>query len=128
MISVGGMLGASARYGVSRWIPTHDGHVPWATLWTNVLGSFALGLLVVLLADRLGLGRHVRMFLTTGLLGAFTTMSTYEVETALLIDGRHWGAAAAYGIGSAAMGLGAAVLGLRLGRRSRSRPPGGRTP
>src|SRR5438094_6425539 len=85
VIALGGMLGASARYGIARWLPTAHDRFPWATFWTNMSGSFLLGLLLVLLLERFPPTRLVRPFLATGIIGAFTTMSTYEVETALLL-------------------------------------------
>jgi CrcB protein len=110
------MLGASARYGVAQLLPTRSGRFPWATFWTNLSGSFFLGLLLVLLLGRFPPTRLVRPFLATGVLGAFTTMSTYEVETALLIKDDHPLTAAAYGLGSLVAGLALAYAGMRTGR------------
>jgi CrcB protein len=123
VIAAGGMLGASARYGVSRWLATPaGGHLPWATFWTNVSGSFVLGLLAAVVIQRAGTHPLLRLFLTTGLLGAFTTMSTYEVETALLLKDGHTATALVYGLGTVAAGLLAVAVGLRVGRRSRYAP------
>lgn len=115
-IALGGMLGASARFGVSRWLPTHPNGFPWATFWTNLSGSFLLGLLLVLLLERFPPTRLVRPFLATGILGAFTTMSTYEVETALLVKNGHVLTALAYGLGSLVAGLALAYAGILAGR------------
>lgn len=98
VVALGGMLGASARYGVALWLPTHPNGFPWATFWTNLSGSFLLGLLLVTLLERFPATRLVRPFLTTGILGAFTTMATYEVETALLIKNGHPATAVLYGL------------------------------
>ena len=116
VIAVGGMLGASARYGIARWLPTSPGGFPWATFWTNLSGSFLLGLLLVLLLERFPPTRLVRPFLATGILGAFTTMSTYEVETALLIKDGHASTGIAYGLGSLVAGLTLAYAGILAGR------------
>ncbi len=116
VIAAGGMLGASARYGIAQWLPTRPGRFPWATFWTNVAGSFVLGLLLVLLLERFPPTRLVRPFLATGILGAFTTMSTYEVETALLIKDGHTLTAMAYGLGSVVAGLVLAYVGILAGR------------
>jgi CrcB protein len=116
VIALGGMLGAAARYGVAQWLPTRTGRFPWATFWTNVSGSFILGLLLVLLVERFPPTRLVRPFLATGVLGAFTTMSTYEVETALLIKDGHPLTAASYGLGSLVVGLAVAYAGILTGR------------
>lgn len=86
-ISLGGMLGASARFGLSRWIPTSAGGFPWATLWADLIGSFLLGFLLVVMLEHFPNARLLRPFVATGILGALTTMSTYQVETALLLKG-----------------------------------------
>lgn len=117
VIALGGMVGASARYGVARWLPTDPGRFPWATFWTNLSGSFLLGLLLVLVIERLPPTRYLRPFVATGILGAFTTMSTYEVETALLLKDGHTATALLYGVGSLAAGLALAAAGIRVGRR-----------
>jgi CrcB protein len=116
VIAAGGMLGASARYAIARWLPTRPGGFPWATFWTNVTGSFVLGLLLIVLIERFPRTRYVRPFLTTGIIGAFTTMSTYAVETALLIKDSHRLTAIVYGVGSLVVGVGVAALGIVLGR------------
>jgi CrcB protein len=116
VVALGGMLGASARYGIARWLPTpHDGF-PWATFWTNLSGSFLLGLLLVVLLERFPPTRLVRPFLATGVIGAFTTMSTYEVETALLIKDGQAGTGLLYGLGSLVAGLLLAYAGILAGR------------
>lgn len=117
-ISVGGMLGASARYGVARWIPTAAHGFPWATFWTNLFGSFLLGFLLVLLLERFPAGTLLRPFLATGILGAFTTMSTYAVETSLLIKDGNARTGIIYGLGSVGAGLLLAYLGILAGRRT----------
>src|SRR5690349_2955050 len=85
VIALGGMLGASARYGLARAMPVEPGRFPWATFVTNVSGSFVLGLLLVLLVEHGIGGRYARPFVATGVLGAYTTMSTFAVETSLLL-------------------------------------------
>jgi CrcB protein len=116
VIMVGGMLGASARYGIARALPTLPGTFPWATFWTNLSGSFLLGLLLVLVVERFPPTRYVRPFLGTGVLGAFTTMSTYEVETAILFKDGHPTTALLYGVGSLLAGLLLAYAGIVAGR------------
>jgi CrcB protein len=120
-IALGGMLGASARYGVARWVPAHSNSFPWATFWTNLCGCFVLGVVLVLLLERFPPTRLVRPFLTTGVLGAFTTMSTYQVETALLIKNHHGMTAALYGLGSLGAGVALAYAGIVTGRRATPR-------
>jgi CrcB protein len=118
VVALGGMAGASARYGVNRWIPTPPGDFPWATFWINVSGSFLLGALLVVIVERLRPTRLLRPFLATGVLGAFTTMSTYQVETALLVKDGHTATAAWYSVTSLAVGLAAATAGLFAGRHA----------
>lgn len=125
-IAAGGVLGASARYGVSRWAPTPRDGFPWATFWTNLGGSLLLGLLMVHLAAHPPPARWVRASLTSGVLGAFTTMAALQVDTALLLDHGHPVTATLYLAGSLAAGVAAAVAGIRLGRWL-TPPPGGST-
>jgi CrcB protein len=123
VIAAGGMLGASARYGVARWLPVGADHFPWATFWTNLSGSFVLGLVLVLALERLPPNRYLRPFVATGILGAYTTFSTYEVETALLLKDGHAIVATIYLLGSVAAGLVLAYGGMVVGRRVAARPP-----
>jgi CrcB protein len=123
VIAAGGMLGASARYGMARWLPVAPGHFPWATFWTNLSGSFVIGLVLVLALERLPPNRYVRPFVATGVLGAYTTFSTYEVETALLLKDGHAVTALTYLLGSVAAGLLLVYAGMVLGRRVAARPP-----
>jgi CrcB protein len=118
VVAAGGMLGATARYAMARWLPTRAGRFPWATFWTNVSGSFVLGFLLIVLIERFPPTRYVRPFLTTGIIGAFTTMSTFEVETALLVKESHQLTAIVYGVGSLMVGIGLAALGIVAGRRA----------
>jgi fluoride exporter len=125
VIAIGGMLGASARYAIARGLPTHPGGFPWATFWTNLSGSFLLGVLLVLVVERFPPTRYVRPFLGTGVLGAFTTMSTYEVETAVLFKDGHPTTALLYGLGSLVAGLVLAYAGIVAGRLAPHRHPEG---
>ena len=110
--AAGGLVGATARYGLARAIPARPGGVPWATLGANLAGSFLLGLVLVVVLERFPPTRHLRPFLATGVLGAFTTMSTFQVEIALLIRDGHATTGLAYGLGSLAAGLGVAYAGV----------------
>lgn len=119
-IAGGGVLGALARYGIGEAMPASDGF-PWATLLVNVIGSFALGALLILLAERFPPNRYLRPFAATGLLGAFTTYSTFAADTVLLLrDGRP-AAAVTYVVLSLALGLAAAGVGVVLARNLRVR-------
>lgn len=116
VIALGGMCGATARYGIARLLPITDGGFPWATFVENVSGSFLLGLLLVLLLERFPPSRYLRPFLATGILASFTTMSTYQLETALLFKDGHPFTGAVYALGSLAAGLAAAYAGILAGR------------
>jgi CrcB protein len=121
------MVGASARYGVACWLPTESGRFPWATFWTNSAGSFLLGLLLVLVLERFPPTRYARPFLATGVLGALTTMSTYQVETALLIRDGNVLTGVAYGVGSVGAGIALAFAGMATGRLAPARHKGDAT-
>lgn len=123
VISLGGMLGASARYGITRWIPTPHDRFPWATFSANLTGSFVLGLFLVLVLERFPPTRYLRPFVATGIIGAFTTMSTYQVETALLIKDGHAATGLLYALGSLFAGLALAYAGILAGRLTSTRHP-----
>ena len=91
LIGAGGFLGAIARYGLSGWLARlSGGNWPWGTLAVNVIGCLALGALMAY-GQRQGLEAHLRLFLTVGILGAFTTFSTFGYETMVLLRaGSYW--------------------------------------
>lgn len=117
VIALGGALGAAARYGLSRALPHAAGEFPWSTLLTNVAGCFAIGVLMVVVVERLPSSRLVRPFFGTGLLGGFTTFSTYAVDTRALLAAGRPAAAATYLFGTLVLGLLAVVLALRATER-----------
>ena len=115
-IALGAMPGAAARYGISRAVtPAPDGF-PWATFWTNVSGSLVLGALVAWLVVRFPADRFVRPFAGIGFLGAYTTFSTFSLDTYRLLEEGHTGQAGFNALGTLAAGLVAVWLGLQLGR------------
>jgi CrcB protein len=122
VIALGGMLGAAARYGIAQLLPVSEGRFPWATFVENLSGSFLLGLLLVLLLERFPPSRYLRPFLATGILGAFTTMSTYQLETALLLKDGPRVTAVVYALGSLTAGLALAYAGILAGRLTPLRP------
>ena len=115
-VAVGGALGALLRWALELALPVGDGW-PWATLLANVLGSAALGWLVVH-DDRHRHPRWVRPAVGTGLLGGFTTFSTYAVQVALLgrVDPL---VALVYFVVTAVLCVAAAALGARVARGGR---------
>lgn len=117
LVGTGGMAGAIARYvfaiAVDRmWL----GSFPLATFLINVIGSFAFGLVVALGLERATIGPDMRLALTTGFLGAFTTFSTFEFETNRLLVAGSWLTAALYVALSLIAGLAAVQIGTAIGR------------
>ena len=111
-IAFGGALGAPARYGVAQLIHAAPGTFPWATFWTNITGSFVLGFVLALLVERFPPTRYLRPFVATGFLGAYTTYSTFAVETDLLIKDGHAAIGVVYTGVSLVAGLAAVWLGI----------------
>ena len=116
-VALGGAIGSAARHGVNVWSGRLLGSgFPWHTLAVNVLGCLAMGVLVELMALRLNAGNDIRAFLTTGLLGGFTTFSAFSLDFALLVERKTYGLAAAYAAGSVVLSLAAVFAGLYLVR------------
>jgi CrcB protein len=114
-VALGGALGAAARHGVNIWSGRLFGSdFPWHTLIVNVLGCFVMGLLTGLLALKLDLSQEARAFLTTGILGGFTTFSAFSLDFALLVERKVHLAAGAYAAGSVLLSLVAVFAGLHL--------------
>jgi CrcB protein len=116
-IGVAGALGALARYGLEgavsrRW----PGAFPWGTFVVNVSGAFALGLVFVLLTEKVSVDPWLRSALTIGFLGAYTTFSTLSFESYRLIEDGAIGLALANTLGSVAAGLVAVYLGVVAAR------------
>ncbi|WP_189314555.1 fluoride efflux transporter CrcB [Streptomyces brasiliensis] len=86
-VAVGGAIGACARYGAALMWPTAQGAFPWTTLWVNVIGCGIIGVFMVIITDVWAAHRLVRPFFGTGVLGGFTTFSTYAVDIQRLMDG-----------------------------------------
>ena len=123
LVAAGGMAGTAARYTVSLLVPSQDGW-PLATLTVNLLGAFALGLLLEALARRGSEDepggahrRRLRLVLGTGFCGAFTTYSALAVDLDLLLRGGQTGTAVAYAASTVAVGFLLCALGIWLGAR-----------
>jgi CrcB protein len=117
IVFIGAGLGGALRHGVNVGASKLFGFgFPFGTFIVNVVGSFAMGLLAGFFAYRSGIPQHVRLFLTTGILGGFTTFSTFSLDAALLIERHSYGTAAGYLIGSVAAGLAALFFGLAVFR------------
>jgi fluoride exporter len=116
-VAVAGALGALARFGLSNVISSRGPRTfPTATFLINISGSFVLGLLAVLLTERFVVSASLRTSLTVGFLGAYTTFSTFSLETFRLLDDGAVAIATAYVVGSVALGVLAAYLGVLVAR------------
>lgn len=117
LVGVGGLGGSMARYWVAGLVQDLAGSAfPWGTWTVNVSGSFLIGLVMTLALERNLIGAEVRVLLTVGFLGGFTTMSTFSFETlALLRDGGFVAAVANVAVTVGAC-LPAAWLGAAAGR------------
>ncbi len=124
VIAAGGALGAAARYEMTRLIAVSPRGFPWATFWTNMSGSLVVGFVLVLIIERLPPPNRLRPFVVVGFLGAYTTYSTYMVETVLLVRDGHRIVAATYVLGSALVGFAAVWAGIVAARRLAPSSPG----
>jgi fluoride exporter len=107
-VAIGGALGSALRFLATAWLGA-----PWATLAVNVLGSFVMGLLFVVLTNRL----HLAPFLLSGVLGGFTTFSAFSLDALKLWQSGQPGPAALYVAGSVALSLLAVAAGATLAQR-----------
>jgi CrcB protein len=117
-VSAGGALGACLRYGVADRVGEHWHRLfPLSTLLINLTGSFVLAFFLTAIAPRAARWQRWRLFFATGVLGAYTTFSTFSVETAHLLRDHHWWIAVGYVSASLVGGISAAVLGYLSFRR-----------
>ncbi|PLP98142.1 fluoride efflux transporter CrcB [Cupriavidus pauculus] len=109
---LGGGLGSAGRHGMNLLAARLVGtHYPFGTFAINVLGAFAMGAVVELFALKVSLPQSARLFLTTGIIGGFTTFSTYALEIALLYERGELAHAALYALGSLLLGVAALFAG-----------------
>jgi fluoride exporter len=114
-IALGAAVGANLRYGVSLWAARQWGTAfPYGTLLINLSGSFAIGIVMVLLSARLVNSDAWRLLLVTGLLGGFTTFSSFSYENYTLLISGDWLAAGLNILASVGLGLFGVFLGARL--------------
>ena len=113
-VALGGALGATARYALNLWLSAAPGKFPLATFSANVLGCFLMGFLYVAIVDKHVLPMSWRPFLMVGMLGAFTTFSTFSIEALSLWQTQHFTLALVYVIGSVFASIFAAWLGYTI--------------
>lgn len=117
-IAAGGAVGAVLRYWTSLTVHGRFGTAfPWGTLTVNVAGSLLMGFLYIWLIERMAAGPALRAFLTIGLLGAFTTFSTFYIETLNLLESGQAGRALANVLLSVIVCISAAGLGVFTARQ-----------
>ena len=123
IVFIGAGIGGALRHGVNVAAVRLFGFgFPFGTFIVNIAGSFLMGALAGYFAFRPGIAQHVRLFLTTGLLGGFTTFSAFSLDTATLIERHAYSTAAAYALGSVAGAIAALFLGLAVFRGSARLP------
>ncbi|CAA7615654.1 putative fluoride ion transporter CrcB [Magnetospirillum sp. LM-5] len=116
-VAAGGALGSTARYlamiAAGQWVGTG---FPWGTLFVNIVGSFVMGLLAELGALAWQPGQDLKVFLTVGILGGFTTFSTFSLDVALLVERHDWLVASLYVGLSVTLSVGALFAAMALVR------------
>ncbi len=115
MIAMGGGLGAVSRYLVAgQALRLFGTHFPWGTLSVNIVGSFAMGILIELMALRISVTPEMRAFLVIGLLGGFTTFSAFSLDVSLMLERHQIALAALYAMASVCLSVGGLFAGLAL--------------
>ena len=116
-VAIGGAVGALARYGLDRVIERRSYSVfPWATFTINATGCLLIGAVIAALVDRHHTPEWLRLGLVVGVLGGYTTFSTFAQETLDLMQEGRPSIAALYAFGSLAVGVTAVFIGVRIGR------------
>ena len=116
-VATGGAAGSVCRYLVGQWSLRLFGPAfPWGTLIVNVAGSFAIGLVVELIARRLNASTEMRLLIVTGFLGGFTTFSAFSLDAISLVERSTTLVGVTYIVASVTLSLAAVFAGLALGR------------
>ena len=112
-VAVGGALGSVARYAFSVWFfDITSQKFPYATLCVNVIGSFVMGVLYVIIVERLAMPPEMRSLLMVGFLGAFTTFSTFSIDAFLIYQNNSKLAAMCYILLTLFLSLSAMLIGM----------------
>ncbi len=117
VVAAGGAIGASLRYELSLAVTSAPGTFPLSTFAVNVSGSLVLGVLVTLIVERWPPTVYLRPFAAIGIIGAYTTWSTFMVDTDRLVQAGRVGTAIGYVVSSLVAGLAATWVGICIGRR-----------
>ncbi len=119
LVALGGAFGSMMRYLAGKgFVRAFGPDHPWgATFIVNVAGGVLMGLLIGILAARAGGGERVRLLVGVGMLGGFTTFSSFALEAVMMIERRAYGLAAGYIIGSAALSILGVMAGLLIVRK-----------
>jgi CrcB protein len=117
IVFLGGGIGAALRHGVNLVGARLGATFPFSTLFENVSGSFVMGLVAAYFAFKGGGTQHWRLFLTTGILGGYTTFSSYSLDVALLYERGDLAMAALYAVLSVVLAIGGLFLGLAVMRQ-----------
>jgi CrcB protein len=115
-VGVGGGIGVLARYYIAGWVQPAGAAFNWGIFVVNITGGLLMGLIVEASALKLDLSPELRSFLTVGILGGYTTFSTFSLDSALLLQKGQYGLAAAYVIGSVVLSIAALFAGLWIAR------------
>jgi CrcB protein len=116
-VAAGGAVGSVARHGLNIGLSKlHDHHFPWGIFTVNVLGSLAMGIVVALFARRWPESDNMRLALTTGLLGGFTTFSAFSYDVVALVEKGETATAAIYALATVVLSILACVIGLWIVR------------
>jgi CrcB protein len=117
IVFLGGGLGAAIRHGINLASARAFGTgFPYGTLLINITGSLVMGLTAAYFAFKGDASQHWRLFLTTGILGGYTTFSTFSLDAALLYERGEVGAAAFYVLGSVVLSIAGLFAGMALVR------------
>lgn len=117
-VAVGGFLGAIARFGMGQWFAdlVHSTGFPWGTLIINLLGCFVLSLFLTITLDLLVLNPFIRVGISTGFIGSFTTFSTFSLETVQLLQKHQFAYAGLYLFSSIFLCIGMSAFGVIVAR------------
>jgi CrcB protein len=117
VVALGGAIGSVARFLVGTWYVQRFGvGFPWATFGINVVGALLIGVVLQIAQVRADFSPYLRLFIAVGILGGFTTFSTFAYEIASLSREGLSLASVAYAVGSVAAGVLAVIAGLAIGR------------